>query len=267
MIPDCLMPPRPVAAEVAPRKTLIVVPTYNEAENAPVMCREIQKLGLSADVLFVDDNSPDGTGRILEELKAGQPRLIVQHREGKLGIGSAHRDAIRWAYEQGFETVVTLDCDFSHSPADIPAMIRAVEAADVSVGSRWTRRGSLPGWSLLRRCMTLGGHLLTTFVLGMPHDASGAFRAYRLDRLPREVFDLVRSRGYSFFLESLFIIHVNRFTIVEVPLILPARASGDSKMSLSDAVRSASRVFELAWHDWRHPSRFRLETVRGVRRP
>jgi dolichol-phosphate mannosyltransferase len=239
-----------------PGRTLIVVPTYNEADNAPLMCEEIHKLALDADVLFVDDNSPDGTGRVLDALKPQYPRLIIHHRTGKLGIGSAHLEAIEWAYDQGYRTLVTMDGDFSHSPTDIPLMIKAVEGADVSVGSRWTQPNSLPGWNVFRRIMTAGGHMLTKFVLGVPQDASGAFRAYRLDRLPREVFGPVQSRGYSFFFESLFVIHRNRFSIAEVPIVLPARTYGHSKMSAADAFTSARYVFELYLKYLRHPDRF-----------
>ncbi|MEI8312405.1 MAG: glycosyltransferase, partial [Verrucomicrobiota bacterium] len=211
-------------------KTLIFVPTYNERDNAPRMAREIAALGLGADILFVDDNSPDGTADLLEALKPEIPRLIIRCRAGKLGIGSAHAEAIAWAYEQGYTTLVSLDCDFTHSPTDIPAMIEMTRTCDVAVGSRWARKNSLPGWNIFRRSMTMLGHLLTKLVLGISQDASGAFRVYRLDRLPADVFDIVRSKGYSFFFESLFILNRNGYTIGEVPITLPARTYGHSKM-------------------------------------
>ncbi|MEP7000400.1 MAG: glycosyltransferase, partial [bacterium] len=188
-------------------KTLVMVPTYNERDNAPRMVAAIKALDLDVDVLFIDDNSPDGTGPLLEALCADYPRLTVRHRAGKNGIGSAHLDGIAAAYEGGYQRLVTLDCDFSHSPEDIPAFLRAADIADVVVGSRWTTMDSLPGWNLYRRMMTGIGHFLTRAVLGMPYDATGAFRAYRLDRIPQDVFSLVRSRSYSFFFESLFILH------------------------------------------------------------
>lgn len=240
-------------------KTLIFIPTYNERDNAAQMCEEIHKLGLDADVLFMDDNSPDGTGTILEKLKPRFPRLIVRHRTGKLGIGSAHYDAIQWAYDQGYQTLVSLDCDFTHSPADIPALVAAARQVDVAVGSRWARENSLPGWNVFRRGMTQLGHFLTKTVLDIPQDASGAFRAYRLDRLPREIFSLVRSRGYSFFFESLFIFNRNGVAIAEVPIVLPARTYGHSKMSAAAAFRSARYVFELYLDFQREPERSLLE--------
>ncbi len=240
-------------------RTLIFIPTYNERDNAPLMVEEIQALGLDADLLFVDDNSPDGTGDLLENMKQRFPRLIVRHRKGKLGIGSAHAETIQWAYDQGYSRLVSLDCDFTHSPSDIPAMLEKAEECDVAVGSRWVRSNSLPGWNIFRRSMTGLGHLLTKHVLGLSQDASGAFRAYRLDRLPRDVFRLVKSQGYSFFFESLFVLSRNRFSIAEVPICLPARTYGSSKMSAAAALRSARYIFELFFANVRRPEQFLIE--------
>ena len=242
-----------------PVKTLIFIPTYNERENAPRMCEEVHQLGLDADVLFVDDHSPDGTGDVLDSLKTRFPRLVIQHRPGKLGIGSAHLDAIGWAYDQKYEQLVTMDCDFSHSPSDIPAMIEAAGDCDVSIGSRWVHADSLPGWNFLRRCMTRLGHFLTKGVLGIPQDATGAFRVYRLDRIPRSLFVLIKSQGYSFFFESLYIFNRNAIAIREVPIRLPARTYGHSKMSTVAAWRSARYVFELWFANFRGPEQFLLE--------
>jgi len=246
--------------------TLIFIPTYNERDNAPAMCEEVHKLGLDADVLFMDDHSPDGTGEALEAIKPRFPRLMVHHRAGKLGIGTAHFEAIQWAYDQGYRILVTLDCDFTHSPKDIPELISTAANCDIVVGSRWVRKGSLPGWNIYRRCMTGLGHFLTHTVLGMPYDASGAFRVYRLDRLPRQVFLLVKSRGYSFFFECLFILIRNGFSVAEVPIILPARTYGSSKMTARDASGSACYVFELFFENLRRPEQFLLKNNAPVAR-
>jgi dolichol-phosphate mannosyltransferase len=227
------------------RGNLIFVPTYNESKNAERLCADIHNLGLDSDILFVDDNSPDGTGAVLESLKVQYPRLIVHHRAGKLGIGSAHAEAIRWAYDQGYTLMLTMDGDFSHSPTDIPAMLKASENSDVVVGSRWLSENSLPGWNLYRKFMTTLGHFLTKYVLGVPQDASGAFRVYRLDRLAREAFTLVESRGYSFFFESLFILHRNGYRIFQVPIVLPARTYGQSKMQIKDIWNGGLFIFQL----------------------
>ena len=244
-----------------PLKTLVMVPTYNERENAPLMVNAIKALGLDVDVLFVDDDSPDGTGLLLDALCADYRRLKVIHRIGKRGIGGAHLEGIAAAYAGGYQRLVTLDCDFSHSPEDIPAFLASSDSADVVVGSRWTALDSLPGWNLFRRMMTGAGHMLTRAVLGMPYDATGAFRAYRLDHLPEAVFSLVQSRSYSFFFESLFILHQNGFRIEEIPIVLPARTYGHSKMTLRAALQSVRIMVGIAARFRRSPSEFRMRAA------
>jgi len=223
------------------------------------MYGELAGLGLDADILFLDDNSPDGTGRLLDDLAAKDSRLHVIHRPGKLGIGTAHQDGIAWAYDHGYERMVTMDCDFTHSPADVPRLLAQSDRYDVVVGSRWLQEDSLPGWNLLRRVLTWCGHLLTRRLLGMPYDATGALRCYRLDRIPREAFSQVVSRGYSFFFESLFLLAWNGFSAGEVPIVLPQRTYGHSKMSFVEAVRSARRVGRLYVAARLSPERFRIE--------
>jgi len=237
-------------------KTLVMVPTYNERDDAPRMVAALSALKLDADILFVDDASPDGTGEILDGLRASHPRLLVHHRAGKLGIGSAHLDGIAWAYEQGYQRLVTLDADFSHSPSDIPKFLEASNNADVVVGSRWKAQDSLPGWTLYRRFMTGAGRFCTLRVLGLPYDATGAFRVYRLDRIPREFFGFVKSRRYAFFLESLFILYKNACRIAELPIVLPARTYGHSKMTMGAAVESLRVLFGLALEYRSNPARF-----------
>ena len=240
-------------------KLLLFVPTYNERENVEPMVRELTGLGLDADLLFVDDHSPDGTGEALDQLARTNPRLHVIHRAGKLGIGSAHQAGIAWAYDHGYATLVTLDCDFSHSPADVTRLLAAARSCDLAVGSRYLGGDSLPGWNLLRRSLTHLGHVMTRWVLGIRHDATGAFRAYRLDRIPRGVFARVRSRGYAFFFDSMFVLCRNGVRVGEIPIVLPSRTYGHSKMSVAEAARSGRRVFGLFVADRLDRSRFRLE--------
>jgi dolichol-phosphate mannosyltransferase len=243
-------------------RILIAIPTYNERGNVEEMCAQIFGLGLPVKLLFVDDNSPDGTGQLLDELKSAYPNLIVKHRPGKLGIGTAHKEIIEYAYDEGFSILVTMDCDFTHSPTDIPELIQTAASCDVAVGSRWLRPDSLLGWNLYRRCITTFGHFLTRELLAIPQDANGSFRAYRLDRIVREVFRLVKSKGYSFFFESLFILNRNNFAIREVPLVLSARTYGTSKMSTAAAWNSASYIFQLFFENLRNPEQFLLARTR-----
>jgi len=240
--------------------TLVFIPTYNERENAQQLYNEIRALGLDTDVLFVDDNSPDGTGAVLDELAAKDPRLHVIHRPGKLGIGSAHRRGIQWAYDHGYERLVTMDCDFTHSPADIPRLLESSADHHIVVGSRYLRHGSLPGWNLMRRFITRFAHLLTRTLLKINHDASGAFRVYNLEKIPAYAFSDVRSQGYSFFFESMFLFVRNDFSIHDVPIVLPARTYGHSKMSLREATHSGFRILKLYAATWLNPEQFRFIT-------
>ncbi len=182
-------------------KTLLFIPTYNEKETIDRILTDILALGLDTDILFIDDNSPDGTGEALDALAESNQRLRVMHRDGKLGIGSAHQAAINLAYDEGYVRLITMDCDYSHPPEFLPAFLERTEEPDVAVvvGSRYMRSDSLETWSFTRLFLTKLGHFMTTHVLKLPLDATGAYRVYRLDRLPREAFKKVRSLSYSFF--------------------------------------------------------------------
>lgn len=229
------------------QKIVVMIPTYNERENVQNICKELSHLGISMDILFIDDNSPDGTGAILDEIARTTPRVVVHHRQGKLGIGSAHKEGIAWVYSQGYTHLVTMDCDFTHSPRDISGLLKFSDDFDVVVGSRHMREDSLKGWSLWRKCITRAGHILTTLLLKMSYDATGAFRLYRLDHIPPELFRSVESNGYSFFIESLTILNLNRYTIKEIPITLPPRSLGHSKLRISDMVQWLTFMLGMAW--------------------
>jgi dolichol-phosphate mannosyltransferase len=224
------------------------------------MYRQLKQLGLDADLVFLDDNSPDGTGQMLDALARDDPRLTVIHRPGKLGIGSAHQAGIAWAYERGFDRLVTMDCDFTHNPADIPRFLDHARAGGrpVVVGSRYMNQDSLPGWNAKRRFLTHLGHFLTRRLLGIPQDASGAFRVYDLRKIPRWFWSGVQAPGYSFFFESMFLMVRNDLAIDELPIVLPARTYGHSKMSMREAVRSGMRILGLFCQTVIDPSRFRV---------
>jgi dolichol-phosphate mannosyltransferase len=218
---------------------LIFIPTYNEAENVAALFARIRSLNLPAHILFLDDNSPDGTGDIVDRLAVENQNVHAIHRGGKQGIGSAHKEGIRWAYAHGFDLLLTMDCDFTHSPERIPDFLACAAEYDVVIGSRYMQPRSLASWSVLRKALTRVGHWLTTTFLRMPYDATGAFRVYNLGRIPQATFDLVYSRSYSFFFESLYVLWLNNHTVKELPLELPARTYGHSKMAWRDAVYSS----------------------------
>lgn len=227
---------------------LIFIPCYNERENVAKLHKRIKALKLKADILFIDDNSPDGTGKILDNLARLHPSTFVLHRPGKQGVGSAHKTGIRWAYERGYKNLITMDGDFTHLPEDIPVILENSKNYDVVVTSRYLGKKSLEGWNLLRKALTLLGHLTTKFILKMPFDATGAFRFYKLEKIPQGIFNLVESSSYAFFFESLHILHLNKFRIKEIPIKLPPRTYGSSKMSMFDAFKSLKSLLVIYFH-------------------
>ncbi len=224
-------------------KTLVFIPTYNEKENIEKIYSEISNLELDFDFLFLDDNSLDKTGVMIDRLASEHKEVRGIHREKKSGIGSAHLTGIKWAYKHGYGRLITMDCDFTHLPEYIPMFIEYSQDCDIVIGTRFALKKSLEGWSRFRRFLTNAGHILTKYLLKMPYDASGAYRLYRLDKIPLATFDLVRSRGYSFFFESLYILHMRKFKIKEVPIILPARSAGHSKMNFKEAQKGILYLF------------------------
>ena len=221
-------------------KTLIFIPTYNEKENVVKICEEILDLELDLDILFIDDNSLDGTGVIIDELSEKYTNVKVLHRPKKLGIGSAHLDGINWAYEKGYKKLITMDCDFSHSPKYIPEILKESESYEIVVGSRYLLKNSLEEWSIFRKLLTRIGHFLTKTLLRMRYDATNALRLYQIDKIPQYIFKIANSRGYSFFFQSLYILHLNGLSIKEIPINLPSRTYGHSKMSFKEIIRSTN---------------------------
>lgn len=227
------------------KKTLIFIPTYNEKDNVWALFDKIIALGLESDILFMDDNSSDGTGEILDNISSKHPNMRVIHRPKKFGIGNAHLAGIKWAYEKKYSVLITMDCDFSHPPEYIPDMLNNAAGFDVVVGSRYIFEDSLNGWNLLRKALTIMGHFMTKYLLRMQYDATGAFRLYDLDKIPEYVFDLIKSGEYSFFFESLYILDQNKFSIKEIPIKLPPRTYGSSKMRIRDVGHSLTFLFHL----------------------
>jgi dolichol-phosphate mannosyltransferase len=239
-------------------KILVFIPTYAEVDNVVAMCEQIMALPLPLDLHFMDDASPDGTGEELDRLAALYPRMTVGHRAQKLGIGSAHQDGISHAYRNGYDFLVTMDCDFTHDPQKIPDLLKARDGYQVVLGSRYLQAESLPNWTRTRTLLTQLGHFLTLHLLQIKYDATNAFRLYDLTTIPPELFKLVRSTSYSFFFESLFVLAHNRISIREIPVILPNRTAGQSKLSWSEAFRSGRFLLKLALERWINPKRFRL---------
>lgn len=224
---------------------LIAIATYNESENIRPLLQQICDLNLEAEVIVIDDKSPDGTGELVSAFALSNQQVSLHSRERKLGIGSAHKYAIREALRLSVDVLVTLDADFSHRPSDIPRLLTGLNSAEVVVGSRFLPDGGLEDWNVLRRVITHAGHMATRTILGNPFDCSGAFRAYRSSALKSRALSEQLSDGYSWFYESLTVLHLHGVVVDEIPIVLPARTYGSSKMSIREIVRSATGILSF----------------------
>ncbi|MBI3333490.1 MAG: glycosyltransferase [Candidatus Omnitrophica bacterium] len=227
-------------------ETLLIIPTYNEAGNIEPLIREIHEQGLGLDLLIIDDCSPDGTGDVAERLSREIPLRVI-HRERKGGIGSAQKLGFRHAIEHRYRYAITMDGDFAHSPRYLRDLLAGAAAgADVVVGSRYIRGGGLSGWGIHRVILTRAAHWLTRHLLELPYDMTGGFRLYRVSVLAAVDLDAVRSDGYAFLTEILFRIARAGFSIREIPIVIPSRHLGRSKISRVEILRAARTLFRLA---------------------
>lgn len=228
-------------------RNLIVIPTYNEAQNVERLVREIRQID-DSDILVVDDNSPDGTGEIADALARQEPGVSVMHRPGKLGLGSAHIRGMERAAQQGYATVLTMDCDFTHPPEYIPKLRRALfeRGADLVVGSRYLREDGIADWALWRRAVTRTADILTSVLLGLRFDATNALRIYRVAALDLEEIRAIRADGYSFMFEVLFDCQRNGMKIEQIPVHLPLREAGKSKISRIEVLKAIRGLLRLS---------------------
>ncbi|MBU6243723.1 MAG: polyprenol monophosphomannose synthase [Actinomycetales bacterium] len=213
-------------------RILVVIPTYNERESLPVILERVRRAVPQADVLVADDNSPDGTGQIADDIAAEDEHLHVMHRAGKEGLGAAYLAGFAWALERDFDVVVEMDADGSHQPEQLPALLEALQDADLVLGSRWVAGGGVENWPRSREILSRGGNLYTRVMLGIPlRDATGGYRAFRASTLRRLGLDDVASQGYCFQVDLAWRAVQRGMTVVEVPIWFVERTKGTSKMS------------------------------------
>ncbi len=213
-------------------KTLIIIPTYNELENLRPLLDEIFTNVPNSDILVVDDNSPDGTGALADQISEEDTRVHVMHRTGKLGLGTAYIAGFKYAIAQNYDSAFEMDADFSHDPRYLPDFLKAIESADLVIGSRYVKGGGTPNWSFLRRFISGGGNIYTRIVLGLPiHDCTAGYRCYRRNVLETIDLDTIQSQGYAFQVELVHRVLTQGFKIVEIPIIFMDRRVGKSKMS------------------------------------
>jgi dolichol-phosphate mannosyltransferase len=234
--------------------TWVVLPTYEEAENLPGIAGAILAALPGATLLVVDDNSPDGTGRLADELAAANPRIRVRHRPGKAGLGRAYLDGFGVALDGGATSLVQMDADWSHDPSALPALVAPITGgeADLVIGSRYVRGGQVLDWGLGRRLVSRLGSIFARTVLGLrPHDLTGGFKAWHASTLAGIPFDGVHAGGYVFQIEMTYRASRAGARVREVPITFQDRRVGHSKMSRRIIVEALLVVVRLRWDELR----------------
>ena len=225
-------------------RALVVIPTYNERVNIPLIVPQILKQDPRLEVLVVDDNSPDGTGQLADDMSAADPRIHVLHRPGKEGLGRAYLAGFRWALERSYDFIFEMDADFSHDPKFLVDFLRAIENADLVIGSRYRTGVNVINWPISRLLLSLGANQYAMWVTGLPvMDSTGGFKCFRREVLEAIDLDRVRSNGYSFQIEMTFRAWKKGFRVAEIPIVFTDRVEGQSKMN-------KRIVREAVWMVW-----------------
>ncbi|WP_025156207.1 polyprenol monophosphomannose synthase [Leifsonia aquatica] len=245
-------------------RTIVIIPTYNERENVGPIVGRVRASVPVAEVLVVDDNSPDGTGEIADALAATDANVHVLHRAGKDGLGAAYREGMRWALDAGYDRIVEMDADGSHRPEELPRLLDALDGdgrgADLVLGSRWVPGGGVVNWPARRRLLSRGGSAYSRIALGVPaRDVTGGYRAFTADALRRIHFADVESQGYCFQIDMLRRAYRAGLTVAEVPITFVEREHGASKMTGGIVAEAMLRV--TGWGITGLPSRFRRRPV------
>jgi dolichol-phosphate mannosyltransferase len=213
-------------------RVLVVIPTYNEADNIRSITDRVRRAVPSVDILVADDNSPDGTGVIADEIAVADDHVFVLHRAGKEGLGAAYKAGFAWAKNKGYDAVVEMDADGSHAPEELSLLLDQLRDHDAVLGTRYIAGGSVHNWPMRRLVLSRGGNIYIRMALGMPFkDATGGYRAYRMPVLDAINVDTVASTGYSFQVELAWRAHRQGFRVTEVPITFTEREHGVSKMS------------------------------------
>lgn len=253
-------------------RAVMVIPTYNEAENLAWIVGRLRKAQPRVDVLIVDDGSPDGTGTIANELADNDDQIHVLHRTEKAGLGAAYLHGFGWALDQGYDVVGEMDADGSHQPEELHLLLEAVSSADLVIGARWIRGGSVVNWPLSRRVLSVGGNFYVRLLLGIGvHDATAGYRLFRRTTLEKLQLSSVESTGYVFQTEMVTRTLRAGLTVKEVPIQFIERVRGESKMSPAVAAESMRRVTRWGLSERREQllrllRRFGLDRLAGGRR-
>ncbi len=227
-------------------KVLVVIPTYNESENVDRLLPAVLGQSPDVDVLIVDDNSPDGTARLVQEMMAKEPRIHLLEREGKMGLGTAYVAGFKFALQYGYEFVMEMDADFSHSPKEIPNFLKKIESADLVLGSRYIGGVRILNWPMQRLLLSYSANVYTRLITGLPlSDATGGFKCFRRTVLEAIDLDQIKSNGYAFQIEMSYKAWKKKFRLAEIPIIFMDRRSGVSKMSKKIIYEAVTMLVKL----------------------
>lgn len=232
-----------------PERALVITPTYNERPNVATLVERVLAQDPQIEILFVDDNSPDGTGDLIAELAATNTRVHLLRRPAKLGLGTAYRDGFHWALQRDYELIFEMDADFSHDPAHLPEFIKAAESADFVLGSRYLNgKVTVMNWPITRLILSYGANIYARWVTGMQlWDATGGFKCFHRRVLAAIDLDDVRSNGYAFQIEMSYRAMRKGFKPVEIPIVFADRTEGESKMSGHIVREAVLMVWRLRW--------------------
>jgi dolichol-phosphate mannosyltransferase len=233
------------------RKALVCLPTYDERENLGPMIDAILAVVPGVEVLVIDDNSPDGTGQLADQIAAREPRVKVLHRAGKEGLGRAYLAGFAWALARDYGLVLEMDCDFSHDPGYLPGMLAAAEEADLVLGSRYVKGGGTVDWGLLRQLISRGGSFYARTILGLSvRDLTGGFKCFRREVLEAIDLPTVECTGYAFQIELTYRAARRGFRIRELPIVFADRRVGHSKMSRRIVLEAIRKVWSIRLSGW-----------------
>ncbi len=234
-------------------KALVIIPTYNERENIPKLVPLVLAQDARIEILIIDDNSPDGTGTLADDLARAEPRVHVLHRPGKLGLGTAYIAGFRWGIEQGYDWLQEMDADFSHDPAHLPQFLEAIQEYDLVIGSRYVDgRVTVVNWPIKRLLLSYYANVYARVVTGLPvWDATAGFNCFRRSVLEAIGLDQVESQGYAFQIETKFRAWRRGFRLGEIPIVFVDRTLGESKMSRRIFREAVLKVWKLRWLDLR----------------
>lgn len=240
----------------------VIIPTYNESDNIPNLISQILALPIDAHVIVVDDNSPDGTGQLVDQIAQTNLRVHAVHRPAKLGLGTAHIAGMRHAFTLDLDPIISMDADFSHDPKYIPNLLAGLERFDVMIGSRYVDGGGMEGRDLKLRFVSWGANLFARTMLGIQAtDCTSGFRAYRHPVLESINLDTVFSNGYSFLIEMLFLCQSRGWRVGETPIVYQDRRAGTSKISRAEIYKATYTVLRLTWRRLRQAKNLLLNRV------